>query len=174
MNKKAALELSMNTIIIIVIGVVILSLGLMFVRGVFTQTIDLSDKVFAGANRELDDLGGGVSRDLTISPETVRVKAGKTSGFLVQVTNLEDEETYSGLTGTLSSIGPGISCEFVDGTTPTQINIRTLVPGAEDRIKVMVRTQKGSLGTKHCKFKLNGLREPAYIEPEIIADIMVS
>ena len=85
MSKKGALELSMNTIIIIVIGVVLLSLGLVFVRGIFSQTTDLSDKVFADANRQLDSLGGRASNSLVISPETIRIEAGKTSGFIVNL-----------------------------------------------------------------------------------------
>src|SRR3989344_3723079 len=157
MNKKGALELSMNTIIIIVIGVVLLSLGLMFVRGIFTQTTDLSDKVFANANKDLDALGGSVNSALVVSPETVRIKAGQTSSFIVLVTNLEEGIAYSGLTGTLETIpkNQGISCVFTDGTT--QKGIRNLVSGAEDRLNVFVKSQKGSIGTKSCKFTLNGL-----------------
>ena len=49
MNKKGALELSMNTIIIIVIGVVLLSLGLIFVRGLFGQVESLSKSAFETA-----------------------------------------------------------------------------------------------------------------------------
>ena len=159
MNKKGALELSMNTIIIIVIGVVLLSLGLMFVRGIFTQTTDLSDKVFANANKELDALGGNVNSALVASPMTVRLKAGETSGFVVQVTNLEEGKTYTGLTGILETIpeNQGIRCEFTDGTK--QKSIRTLVSGAEDKLQVFVKSQKGSIGTKSCRFTLNGLTD---------------
>ena len=173
MNKKGALELSMNTIIIIVIGVVLLSLGLMFVRGIFSQTTDLSDKVFANANQELDTLVGGASRALIISPEKVRIKAGQTSGFIVQVTNLEEGNSYSGLIGVLQTPpGQGIKCEFTDGTI--QANIRTLIPGAEDRLQVFVRSQKGSIGTKSCKFTLNGLQQDTIFDNEIDAIIIVS
>ena len=172
-SKKGALELSMNTIVIIVIGVVLLSLGLIFVRGIFSQTTDLSDKVFANADKELDSLGGSVSNALVLSPETVRIKGGQTSGFVVQVTNLEEDITYSGVTGTLTSPSQGIRCEFTDGSI--QINIRTLVPGAEDRIKVFVKSQKGYLGTKSCKFTLGGnLPANPLFDPEIDATIVVS
>lgn len=172
-QKKGALELSMNTIVIIVIGVVLLSLGLIFVRGIFLQTTDLSDKVFADANKELDDLGGSVSRALIVSPEIVRLKAGQTSGFLVQVTNLEEGVNYVGLTGTLETFDPGVKCEFIDGQTQTAI--RDLVPGAEDRIKVSVKSQKGSIGTKYCKFTLGGNLPPDTIfDPVIEATIVVS
>ncbi len=171
MNKRGALELSMNTIIIIVIGVVLLSLGLMFVRGIFTQTTDLSDKVFANANKELDSLGGSVDSALVVSPETVRLEAGKTSGFVVLVTNLEEGKTYNGLTGTLSTNGQGITCTFTDGTSTK--SIRTLIPGAEDRLQVLVRSEKGSIGTKTCKFTLNGLTNTIF-DNEIEAIIVVS
>lgn len=171
MNKRGALELSMNTIIIIVIGVVLLSLGLMFVRGIFSQTTDLSDKVFANANKELDSLGGSVNTALVLSPEIVRLKAGQTSGFVVQVTNLEESQTYTGLTGKLTTTDQGITCVFSDGTTAA--NIRTLVSGAEDRLQVLVKSQKGSLGTKTCKFTLNGLTNTIF-DNEIEAIIVIS
>ena len=171
MNKRGALELSMNTIIIVVIGVVLLSLGLIFVRGTFSQLTDTSDKVFANANKELDDLGGSVSSALIVSPETVRLKAGQTSGFLIQVTNLEENQIYTGLTGKLSTTDQGINCVFSDGN-PTA-SIRTLVPGAEDRLNVLVRTQKGNIGTKTCKFTLVGLQNPIF-DPEVEAMIVIS
>ena len=172
MNKKGALELSMNTIIIIVIGVVLLSLGLMFVRGIFTQTTDLSEKVFANANKELDALGGSVNSAIVASPMTVRMKAGETSGFVVQVTNLEQDGTYNGLTGVLGSNDQRIACTFTDGTT--QKNIRTLISGAEDRLQVFVRSQKGVIGTKSCRFTLNGLPENTFFDNEVKIIVVVS
>ena len=169
-SKKGALELSMNTIVIIVIGVVLLSLGLIFVRGIFSQTTDLSDKVFANADKELDSLGGSVNNALVLSPETVRLKGGQTSGFMVQVTNLEGEN-YVGLRGTLTSANQRIICEFADGTAQT--GIRTLIPGAEDRINVFVKAQKGYIGTTSCKFTLVGLQDTVF-DNEINAIIVVS
>ncbi|MFH1209859.1 MAG: hypothetical protein V1663_03650 [archaeon] len=171
-SKKGALELSMNTIIIIVIGVVILSLGLMFVRGIFTSTTDLSEKVFGNANKELDTLGGDANNFLTVSPETVRLKGGQTSGFVIQVTNLDEGVTYEDLTGSLESTGQGVSCEFTDGTTDT--DIRRLIPGAYDRINVFVKASKGSLGTKSCKFIVNNLPGDTIFDPEIEVTVVVS
>ena len=43
MNKKAALELSMNTIVIIVIGVVLLAGGLIFINKIFDLGFDIID-----------------------------------------------------------------------------------------------------------------------------------
>lgn len=171
-SKKGALELSMNTIIIIVIGVVILSLGLIFVRGIFTNITDLSEKVFGNANKELDSLGGDVNNFLTVSPETVRLKGGQTSGFIVQVTNLDEGVTYEDLTGSLEATGQGVRCEFTDGTTTA--DIRKLIPGAYDRINVFVKANKGSLGTKSCKFIINNLPDDTVFDPEIEVTVIVS
>lgn len=171
-GKKGALELSVNTIIIIVIGVTLLSLGLVFVRGIFTQTMDLSDKAFADANSELDSLSGSSKKELTASPETVRLEAGQTSGFLVQITNLEEGATWSGLIGTLTSFGTGVTCEFKDGKTTTIV--RDLIPGAWDRLNVYVKSQKGILGTKSCTFTLGKVPLGNLFDPEVEVAVVLS
>src|SRR3989344_6605784 len=95
-GKKGALELSVNTIVVIVIGVTLLTLGLVFVRGILTKATDLSDEAFENANKQLDALGGSVNEFLTIAPETVRAKAGDVEGFSVLMKNVE-QRSYSGL-----------------------------------------------------------------------------
>src|SRR3989338_7920221 len=101
-SKKGALELSVNTIVVIVIGVTLLTLGLVFVRGIITQTTDLSDKAFENANRDLDSLAGTVTEFVTVAPETIRVKAGDTTGFSVLIKNVETN-TYSNVRAKLES-----------------------------------------------------------------------
>src|SRR3989344_4030844 len=147
-GKKGALELSINTIIIIVIGVTLLTLGLVFVRNIFTQTSDLSAKAFEDANRELDALGGNVNEFLTVSPEIVRIKAGDVSGFSVLIKNIE-ENSFSGvvarvITSEVAS-SKGVRCEFLD--TSTSKNLRSpLTSGSEERFNIRVRTSKSSIG----------------------------
>ena len=55
-SKRGAIELSMTTIIVIVLGVVLLSLGLMFVRGIFKQITDESDQIFAMSEEQISEL----------------------------------------------------------------------------------------------------------------------
>lgn len=88
MNKKGALELSMNTIIIIVIGVVILSLGLMFVRGIFVKVGTLSDSAFESAENELNTISSR-NQEVTI-PSLINVKQGEQKTFRVWVVNQGD------------------------------------------------------------------------------------
>ena len=55
-NKKGALELSINTIVVIVIGVTLLILGLVFVRGIFEKVQKISDTAFDKASELLGGL----------------------------------------------------------------------------------------------------------------------
>lgn len=55
-QKKGAIELSITTIIIIVIGITLLILGLGLVSNIFKQTGDISTKVFGQANTMVDKL----------------------------------------------------------------------------------------------------------------------
>jgi uncharacterized membrane protein len=54
-SKKGAIEMSMTTIIVIVLGVTLLILGLVFVRGLFEKTNIMSENVFLIAEKELQD-----------------------------------------------------------------------------------------------------------------------
>ena len=87
MNKKAALELSMNTIIIIVIGVVLLSLGLIFVRGIFGNVEDLSKSAFEDANNALNQIATH-DQKLTV-PSQIIVKQGESATSTAWVVNEE-------------------------------------------------------------------------------------
>jgi len=55
MNKKGALELSVSTIIIIVIGVTLLVLGLVFVQGTFRKVTELSEGAFRAADEQIQN-----------------------------------------------------------------------------------------------------------------------
>jgi len=157
-SKKGALELSVNTIVVIVIGVTLLTLGLVFVRGIIDQTKDISDRAFQQANQELDALGGGATEILTIAPQTVRVDAGDTTGFTVLIKNVE-QNPYSGITANIknseAATRSNVRCEFSDGSISKQIR-SPLGVGAEDRYNIRVRTTKSSIGSFGCEFSLSG------------------
>ncbi|MEK6907190.1 MAG: hypothetical protein AABW45_01565, partial [Nanoarchaeota archaeon] len=141
-NKKGALELSINTIVVIVIGVTLLTLGLVFVRGIITKTTDLSDKAFQDANEQLDSLSGSVNEFLTVAPEVVRAKAGDINGFGVLIKNIE-ETSYSGVvakvTTSQNALDKGVKCEFLDGSSSKNLK-SPLTPGSEERFNIRVRT----------------------------------
>ncbi len=57
-SKKGAIELSMTTIIVIVMGVTLLVLGLVFIRGIYDKAKGLTDEAFADAEREIQQRMG--------------------------------------------------------------------------------------------------------------------
>ncbi len=83
-GKKGALELSMTTIIVIVIGVVLLSLALFFVRSLFTQITDIKDDVFTRAKVDIENIGR--SGKFSVS-DIVRVRQGSTATFPIYVSH---------------------------------------------------------------------------------------
>ena len=76
-SKKGAMELSINTIVVVVIGITLLVLGLVFVREIFTKLGDLSGGAFQKAEQELKQIQSG---DTKINfPATIEIKKGKAS-----------------------------------------------------------------------------------------------
>jgi len=81
MNKKAALEMSIGTIIIIVIAVTMLILGIVFVRSVMCGALgltgDLNSKVKSEINQLFDATGAEVN--CLGSEESIKMMPGETN-----------------------------------------------------------------------------------------------
>lgn len=89
-SRKGALELSMNTIVVIVIAVVVLSLGLVFIKGLFDKLGGASDIIFGSMENDLNVIA---THDQKLSvQQTVEVKRGDQSIFSVYVVNLGDKQ----------------------------------------------------------------------------------
>src|SRR3989344_4024738 len=105
-NKRGALELSMTTIIVIVIGVTLLSLGIIWVRSTMEKVTQLSDASFATAQQELQERMG--SNDaFYVKGNYFKVKRGATVDITAGVQNtLDTQQTFTisktvlGVTGT--------------------------------------------------------------------------
>lgn len=57
-KKRGAMELSINTIIIVVIGITLLTLGIVFVKNIFTKLNEISDDTFGTAKTEISKMHG--------------------------------------------------------------------------------------------------------------------
>ncbi len=83
-GKKGALELSINTIVVIVIGVTLLVLGLVFVRGLFGKITTLSDTIFDSAQSSI----GAISHTGTFnSPSSITIEQGRKKTFNIYVSH---------------------------------------------------------------------------------------
>ncbi len=153
MTKKGALELSVNTIVIIVIGVTLLTLGLIFVRQLFADTEDLRGQIFDEAKEELEKLAGETNELLNIKPERVNVKSGEQYDFAVLIKNIEREADvrYTGATLEVVSDKEGVECEVAGSPS-----VRDLVVGATDLKKVIVTASNGAIGKYTCTVTVVG------------------
>lgn len=94
MQKKGAIELSMTTIIVIVIGITLLVLGLTFVTNIFKRTADLAKKAFEISDKELQDRMTATQR-MYIPQFDVELEPGASTTITVGIKNFGEEETPS-------------------------------------------------------------------------------
>ncbi|MBI2673229.1 hypothetical protein HYX19_03135 [Candidatus Woesearchaeota archaeon] len=84
MAKRGALELSINTIVVVVIAITLLTLGLAFVKQQFGGLTDITKDVFGTAKTEIGKIHGGAK---FTAPTQVSIKQGETTTIAVFVAN---------------------------------------------------------------------------------------
>lgn len=108
MNKKGAVELSMNTIVVVVIAIVLLSLGLVFVRKIMGEVSETSTSAFEAADQEIQELMGGdkaffvsglshegkVGEKITISAG-IQNFLGESMKFKIEIESADDDSDVS-------------------------------------------------------------------------------
>lgn len=138
-SRRGAIELSITTIIVIVIGVVLLGLGIAFVSGIIGDAQSLTKQVFQGAQASISkiDIGGKFSVPSSVEVEdggesTVDIVIGHDGSlpgkqtFRVELTQKQGQA--SGVTATLLS----------DSTID-------LEPGQQATFRAIVEAPPGSL-----------------------------
>lgn len=159
-RKKGAIELSMTTIIVIVIGVALLSLGLMWVRGMFSRVEDLTTKSFEDAERILsgdEDFSGKIS-----SSQSLTLKKGEKKVLVVRVRNINSQAGSFGANIALveSESGLDTDClrEFI--IPPTSKNIDS---NGIESFEVGFESARGcNPGSDFYKITVSGPGEPEY------------
>ncbi len=165
-DKKGAIELSITTIIVIVLGVTLLSLGLIFVRGIFSQVEQLTKRSFETAEGEIGKISG-VDSLITISPRRIDVAKGSASVVDVIIANFEAEDITS--IATVSS-PQGIDCVFGDSPQlSTTSKSYTIASGEQVAIQLIVdELGTGGLGTKVCTITVSGSSDSDKTESLVI------
>lgn len=156
-NKKAAIELSMSTIIIIIIGITLLSLGLMWVKGTFSKIQETSESAFEQTDAVIEELYGDVDKLLNVRPGSIELKRFNDETVKVIMANLGTEDLI--LHAEVESMDDYIDCIFAD-TLKTSTKQYTIKSGEQVEIKLLVKEKGGSLGTKVCNL----------IVPEVTGD----
>lgn len=82
-GKKGAIEFSLTTILVIIIGIIVLSLAINWVRTTFRGVSGITDEAIASAQTVFADIGGGKVR----VPATISIAPGETRKIQVAVRN---------------------------------------------------------------------------------------
>lgn len=115
-SRKGAMELSMNTIVVVVIGITLLVLGLVFVRGIFTRLGGLGGSAFQKAETELQQIQSGETK--INFPQNVEVKKGKSSVETIRVCNTDGTlDPASKIRIVPSDFPTGLTLTFTVGNT---------------------------------------------------------
>jgi hypothetical protein len=88
-NKKAAIELSVNTIVVIVLAMSMLILGLVLVKNIFSGATDITKMTNEQVKNQVSQLFGD-DRKLVVYPDSrqVEIKQGQAGGFGIGIKNL--------------------------------------------------------------------------------------
>lgn len=92
-NKKGALELSLNTIVVVVIAILILTLGVVFIKNTMFKIGELTKMTFEQADAELRQMYEG-DEDVTLGiyPKIISVSSKDYSDSAVWAVNKQDQE----------------------------------------------------------------------------------
>ena len=156
LNKKAAIEMSISTIIVIVIGVTLLILGLVFVQNVYKRTTQLAEGAFERAEGKIGDFAE-ISKPLMISPERIELSKGNSKTISVTMANFDEKDASVKLTVSSTFKNEDLQCTFEE--TNTDKSLTYTIPSGEFRTaKILVESKEiGVLGNKSCLITANGL-----------------
>jgi len=152
-NKKGAIELSMTTIIVVVIGITLLSLGLVWVKTTLGNVNDMSKDAFNLGQQQIQELFLDSDRYLKIIPDTgIEMEKGDTTIVGVIFYNIGDT-TYE-FQGEVESVRDNVECFFEEtgeGTTDTH----TLAPLNDKVLKMHIKPVNDAIpGFGACKVSL--------------------
>ena len=150
-QKKGAIELSMTTIIVIIIGITLLSLGLLWVRSTFTNINRISQGAFEKADGAISDIFKEVDKTLSITPPSIELQQNGLQTVQFIVTDFE--EIALTVKAKVTSSDKTLDCLFAD-TLKTESKEYKLESGKQVNLKLIVQEKGGNLGVKVCNVEV--------------------
>jgi len=153
MEKRGALELSVNTIVIVVLGVTILIIGLAFLDTIREKLGSISEESFEKIEGKFDDLNA--QQLITLTPSKFTLEVGKSKVVTLVIANLDPDE-YGGVFATIQNLDKDITCNFA--ATKSAKSMGYDIPsGQQVSLAVLVETTKSTgLGSKVCNVQVAG------------------
>lgn len=91
-SKKGAIEMSMQTIIVVVIGITLLTLGLRFVYQTFGDISGQQKAVNEATQKQLRELFGESDDPVALISNSVSIKQGETEDFVIGFNNIGNSQ----------------------------------------------------------------------------------
>lgn len=159
MKKRGALELSVSTIVIVVIGVTLLTLGLLFVTSIFTDIGGQQKQLTAFSDEKIREIFEGSEDYINIPATRIKIKIGETETIDILIKNVGDSTIANpslewniaiaavpnAMVNRKSEIGgwfrsPGMTG---GGTTRLISEFRTLEPSFDKKLRYDITPIKG-------------------------------
>lgn len=138
LKKKGAIEMSMQTIIVVVIGVTLLTLGLKFVYDTFADISDTQDKMADLTAGELENLFGSEANPVNVQNQ-ITLKQGQSNGIDVTLVNIGKQKQEATLDISVAAKGNHITTpdeEILDWLIYAS-NPETFIPGNAKKTRVI-------------------------------------
>jgi hypothetical protein len=139
-NKKAAMEMSMGTIIILVLGVSMLILGMVLIRSIMCSGIQISEDLSAGVKNEIINLFGADSIGVKCIGQggaAVKLGTGGRRAIPCIIKTENQDETFTLKLDSIASKTTGVSDTTIKGWVVDQDWTGKIQPG-KDNSEVVV------------------------------------
>ncbi len=167
LSKKGAIEMSMQTIIIIVIGVTLLTLGLRFVYTTFSDIGGQQEKVSDLTEKQLLDLFGESEEVIYLPRDQISVEQGETENLDVIIKNSgsKDGIKFAYEVNAVDAPGDMELSSVSDWFVWNQIG-KTLNSGKGYQEKLLIRVpQNARLGTYLISLEMTTCGDPEICDP---------
>lgn len=91
-NKKGAVELSMNTIVIVIIGITLLTLGLRWVFNIFADVEEQRSQMSEAMEQEIRDMFGESDKPLNLLTNSISIEQGSSYDLAIGIRNIGKEK----------------------------------------------------------------------------------
>ncbi len=156
-NKKGALELSINAVVVIIIAIVMLGLALTFIRSIFGGVIEQFETVSDEVQKQMEETLRASTKKATLSTTSLDMKPGDSKKiylginnylaadvpFCITCPNCKESTCGSGRTLTCTAYEVGeTECESaVSITNPDQ---KTVLRGKIDVIPITIKVKSNA------------------------------
>ena len=148
-QKRASLTLSVNAIVVLILAIVMLGLGMAFIRGMFGQVSETFEQKIA---EEPEPQTPSIRDPITLSREHVITHSGVTDVIKVAIFNPTNE--------TWTNAKPDITCPT--GVTITDdANQKTVSPNTRQDYTLKLKLT-GPVDTYLCELKIAATPTPSY------------